>query len=305
MPSLAYCATLNNYTPDDVAILRTPRSELCYIIVGHEVGESGTPHLQIYFQLARQVKFSTIKNWDVFTRMHLEVARGSDDDNFEYCSKQGNYFEVGERKSMGRKGARNDLLSVKKAIENGDNYISLLSSHSQVCAMYPRFVKDYIQATLMDKELRSLQEEFSSASLKPWQNALRDVLLEDPHPRRILWMWEGKGNVGKSWMAKYMMAMHGAILLTPGKKADMAYIYSQNPSKIVIMDLSRTTAPSDNGHYLDGIYSLAEDIKNGVVTSYKYDSKTILTKSTHVVIFANFPPDMTKWSEDRYFIKCL
>ena len=127
MPTLCYCATLNNHTPEDVATLRTPRSELSYIIVGHEVGDSGTPHLQIYFQLAKAVRFNTIRSWDVFSRMHLESARGSDEDNFQYCSKQGNYFEIGTRKHN-KPGIRTDLLSVKKATDNGESYVSLLSS---------------------------------------------------------------------------------------------------------------------------------------------------------------------------------
>ena len=94
--------------------------------------------------------------------------------------------------------------------------------------------------------------------------------------------------------------------MTPGKKADMAYVYSKNPSKIVIFDLSRTTAPSEGKeHYFDGVYSLAEDLKNGMITSYKYDSTNVLTTGCHVVFFANFLPDMTKWSDDRYFITHL
>lgn len=307
MPVLAYCATLNNYTPEDVAVLRTPNSRLAYIVVGHEMGENGTPHLQIYFQLEKQTKLSTIKNWGgPWAKMHLESARGTDVEASDYCKKDGHYFEVGSCKSMGRAGQRNDLLSLKQAIRDGATYDVLLETHFETCAMYSRFVKDVLKQEAMNKELALLREDLQSSLLRPWQKALLDVVSEDPHPRRIYWMWENKGNVGKSWMAKYLMAMKDAILLTPGKKADMAYIYSQKPSKIVIFDLSRTTAPSEDRNYtLDSVYSLAEDIKNGMVTSYKYDSCNVLSRGTHVVVFANFEPDLTKWSSDRYFIKCL
>jgi hypothetical protein len=75
---LAYCATLNNYTLEDVAHGRcTSYAEfkLNYIIVGHEVGEQGTLHIQIYIQLASQAKII----WDMsqiskYIRM-LHVSR--------------------------------------------------------------------------------------------------------------------------------------------------------------------------------------------------------------------------------------
>lgn len=306
MPVLAYCATLNNYTPEDVAILRTPNSKLRYIIVGHEVGESGTPHLQIYFQLEKQAKLTTIKNWGgPFARMHFEAARGSPVQASDYCKKEGNFFELGERKEN-KPGARSDLDALHNAIRDGKTYDEICEEHFEASCKYSRFIKERIQALATEKELHLLREAFASASLKPWQQALLDVVDAEVNPRKIHWLWESNGNVGKSWMAKYLMALRGAVLMTPGKKADMAYVYSKNPSKIVIFDLSRTTAPSEGKeHFLDGVYSLAEDLKNGMITSYKYDSTNVLTTGCHVIFFANYLPDMTKWSDDRYFITHL
>ena len=98
---LAYCATLNNYTEEDVAILRTPNSKLKYIIVGHEIGSEGTPHLQIYFQLEKQTMITTMKNWGgPWAKMHFEGARGTDEETSTYCMKDGNFFEVGQSKMM-------------------------------------------------------------------------------------------------------------------------------------------------------------------------------------------------------------
>ena len=41
-------------------------------------------------------------------------------------------------------------------------------------------------------------------------------------------------------------------------------------------------------------------LKNGRVVSTKYDSKTIFFPIPHVIFFANFEPDYTKWSADLY-----
>jgi len=307
MPTLAYCATLNNYTPEDVAVLRTPNAKLKYIIVGHEVGEQGTPHLQIYFQLEKQVLMRVIKNWGgPWSRMHFEAARGTNTEAADYCKKEGNYFELGEMRSMGRKGARNDLEEVKQAIERGESYDEICDTHFQQAASFSKFIKERVQARDSAKQQDSLRELYSSAVLRPWQQAIMDVVEETACPRKIHWIWETEGNVGKSWMANYLGAMHGATILTSGKKVDMAYIYAQKPTKIVLFDLARTNEATDERkHYLDGVYSLAEDLKNGRVVSTKYESKTVFFRPPHVIFFANFEPDYTKWSGDRYFVTRL
>jgi hypothetical protein len=118
MPTLAYSATLNNYTEDDVATLRNGHQTVSYLICGHEVGELETPHLQIYFQLDRQVKITTIKRWGgPWARMHFETSRGSDVDNYAYCIKDGSFWEIGERRGMPGKGTRMDLISLQNDIK--------------------------------------------------------------------------------------------------------------------------------------------------------------------------------------------
>ena len=114
-------------------------------------------------------------------------------------------------------------------------------------------------------------------------------------PRKIMWYWDQSGNTGKSFMANYLGLLHGATILTGGKYPDMAYIYAQKPTNIVIFDLSRTTED-----YMTAIYSMSEHLKNGRIVSTKYESKTIWTGNPHVIVFANFKPDPNKWSTDRY-----
>lgn len=307
MPVLAYCATLNNYTPADVAVLRTPNTKLAYIIVGHEVGESGTPHLQIYFQLEKQCKMSTIKNWGgPWGRMHFEAARGTDVEASTYCKKDGNFFELGSRKVMGRKGARNDLESVKEAINEGKSYDEICDEHFNQSAKYSKFIRERVQARDSKKQEDSLRESLSSSVLRPWQAALLAVTEEEACPRKIHWVWEEVGNKGKSWMATYLGVVGGALVLTAARKLDLTYIYAKNPKKVVVFDLTRTAAPDeDRKRAMDGIYSLAEELKNGHLVSTKYEPIDIYFRPPHVIFLANFEPDYTKWSGDRYFVTKL
>jgi hypothetical protein len=320
MPILAYCTTLNNYTEDDVAELRKTNPKLRYMIVGHETSSTGTRHLQIYFQLRKQVKMSTIKAWGgPWARMHFEIAKGQSD-LFEhekrgefhkpysatgYCMKEGNFFEIGTRFTMGKKGKRSDIDAVKQAIHDGLSYDQICDLHFDVTSRISKFVRERVMARDSKSTLASLQDKFRSAQLRQWQQELLDIIKNEPDPRNIKWIWDSKGNTGKSWMATYLGAIHGATLLTPGKKADLAFIFSQKPTSVVVFDLSRTSEPDEGKNSLDSIYSLAEDLKNGRVVSTKYESKTIFYTPCHVIFFANFPPDMSKWSPDRYDIQEL
>lgn len=80
--------TLNNYTQDELTTLLQDLGKHQYII-GKEVGESGTPHLQGYIEFATPVKFRTIKK--ILPRAHLEKAKGNKQQNIDYCSKDGNF----------------------------------------------------------------------------------------------------------------------------------------------------------------------------------------------------------------------
>jgi hypothetical protein len=300
---------LNNYTAQEVATLKNGRIEIQYFIAGHEIGEEcGTPHLQCYFQLTKQVKITTMHKWPGWERMaHIQSAKGTDEEASAYCKKDGNYWEIGERKKMGKKGARNDLASIQEAIDKGETYDMICDTQFNTAAKFHKFIKERVQARDSQSQLNCLKKRYESSVLRPWQNALMDVVLEDPNPRHIHWIWEPTGKVGKSWIANYMGALHGATVLTSGKKVDLAYIYAQKPTKIVLFDLSRTTETSEDSrkHYLDGIYSLAEDLKNGRIVSTKYESKTVFFQEPHVIFFANFEPDYTKWSADRYVVTKL
>lgn len=67
-----------------------------YIIVGKEVGECGTPHLQGYIEWDNARSLASVKS--KLPRAHLEIARGNSAENEAYCKKDNEIFrEEGER----------------------------------------------------------------------------------------------------------------------------------------------------------------------------------------------------------------
>lgn len=310
MARYGYCFTLNNYTPANEVTLQGAIGQcgISYLSYGREVGEQGTPHLQGYLQSNQKNKSRFHQKLGIYVMPQERSAIQARN----YTQKDGDFWESGEfndsiKGSMEKKpGARNDLEEVKKAINSGISYDEICETHFQQAAMYGRFIKERIQARDSNTQLDSLRKGFESSALRPWQQDLLDVVTDNPHPRQILWIWEKDGNTGKSWLANYLGTLYSACVLNAGRKTDMAYIYSQKPAPIVIFDLPRTTeASEDRKHILDGTYSLAEDLKNGRITSTKYESKTIFFSTPHVIFFANFEPDYTKWSSDRYAVKNL
>ena len=90
-PKKHWCFTLNNYTEDDVATIRSIPSE--YTCFGREVGESGTPHLQGYLSFRTKKRLSGVKK--LIPRAHWEAAKGNPSQNRAYCSKDGSFEEQG------------------------------------------------------------------------------------------------------------------------------------------------------------------------------------------------------------------
>eukprot|EP01046_Picozoa_sp_COSAG06_P052502 COSAG06_NODE_8831_length_2059_cov_172.021939_2_plen_287_part_00 len=90
-PKKRWCLTLNNYSDNEyfnlIDSLSSDSSNK--FIIGKEVGESGTPHLQIYINFYKKTRFSAIKK--INNRFHIESAKGSEIENIKYCSKDGKY----------------------------------------------------------------------------------------------------------------------------------------------------------------------------------------------------------------------
>lgn len=93
MRARAFCFTLNNYTEFEEAAISEIKTR--YTIFGRETGEQGTKHLQgyLYFENARSHEAVRA----LVPRAHIEVARGDATANYKYCTKDGDYYEHGDK----------------------------------------------------------------------------------------------------------------------------------------------------------------------------------------------------------------
>ncbi len=88
--SRKWCFTLNNYTEDEYnsIIVYTSKKNLKYVL-GKEVGENGTPHIQGYIESKSPMLFTSMKK--LLPRAHWEKGKGNTEQNLNYCSKDGNF----------------------------------------------------------------------------------------------------------------------------------------------------------------------------------------------------------------------
>jgi len=113
----AFVFTVNNYTDADCDNVFHIQTKAQYIVVGKEVGEQGTPHLQGYMYFSSPRNFTAIKK--LLPRGHIEVAKAEAKKNREYCIKGGDILV--ESGVMPTQGARNDIEQVRHELKEGAN----------------------------------------------------------------------------------------------------------------------------------------------------------------------------------------
>ena len=87
--SISYCITWNNYKDEDILKFKEFLSSKCAkYIYQFEVGENGTKHIQGFFKLLKKERITGLKKI-LGNGPHFEKPRGSEDDNYNYCSKEG------------------------------------------------------------------------------------------------------------------------------------------------------------------------------------------------------------------------
>lgn len=160
-------------------------------------------------------------------------------------------------------------------------------------------VKDtgiWIHGCKIPKEIKII----NPIQMFPWQIEILEIINNYKIDRSIYWFWEAIGGIGKTEMCRYLAVKHDALILG-GKAADMKYAIAQyfirtgfHP-ELVIFDIPRTSES-----FLS--YSGLEEVKNALFFSNKYESGQYVGNPPCVIVFANFEPDVSKMSTDRWVI---
>jgi len=245
-----YCFTFNNYTEQEYEnIIEWSKGHCFKYVIGKEIGESGTPHLQGYFELNKGVRMriTEFKKIPCLYKCRFASCNGNENHNVNYCSK--------------------------------DDKDCVASNNINI-----------------EEELKIITE------LYPWQSELEDIILNCKDGRKIHWIYEKEGGVGKTEFVKYMVARHCCLLCGGGKKNDVINLVYNNKDymkrrglKVVLFNITRYTKNCIS-------YAELEYIKDGIIINNKFETGSFICNRPTVAIFANSLPKIDKMSYDKWNI---
>lgn len=137
------------------------------------------------------------------------------------------------------------------------------------------------------------------AEPREWQAKVLAEVKLPPDNRTVNWYVDEAGGKGKTSLCKHLCMNYNALLVG-GKANDIKYgivewIKTKGDLEIVVINITRSME-----QYIS--YEAIESVKDGIFFSGKYESGMCIFNSPHVYVFANFEPDYTKLTEDRWNI---
>lgn len=112
-----WCLTWNNFPDGYMSVFEN--SNCNYFVLGTEVGESGTKHIQGYIEFATNRKLARLKK-ELGDSIHWEKRKGTAAQAADYCKKDGDFVEWGEiSKGAANQGRRTDIENVRELALGG------------------------------------------------------------------------------------------------------------------------------------------------------------------------------------------
>ncbi|AMB42952.1 putative Rep protein [Circovirus-like genome DCCV-1] len=182
--------TINNWTEE--IWLEVTQFDWLYVVVGKEIGESGTPHLQGYGCFHKKQRYATLaRKW----KGHFEVSRGTPQQASDYCKKGGDYFEKGELpESQSAKGgeATKKLYEDAFSLAQKGEILSIPEPlRTRFYATYKKVAKDYMPKPESLSELKNL---WICGEAGVGKTVLADLILPDAYSKNCNKWWDGYQN---------------------------------------------------------------------------------------------------------------
>lgn len=260
----------------------------------HETGESGYEHTHLMICMDNKFQTTNCRYFDI-DGLHPNVEGVK---NYEasknYIKKAGEYWGMIADEKEGYMPILVERIQKAPSLTEAMKLGRFISDASGIKAIYDA------RKPGEEEALR----EFQVAKPRGWQIGLWDQLLYPGNDRQINWLWDAKGGSGKTYFMKMFYANHPddtIVMFAISRAIDAMNLISNaieigKKMKYVFINLTRQL--EDRGQ----VYTIIEQIKDGWITNNKYKCLTIPNKSPHVTVFANFEPDRSKLSMDRWCV---
>lgn len=195
------CFTVNNYETeiyDELdKFIQQEQHKIKFMCIGEEIGKSGTPHLQGFIHIDEQPRNMGIKAWKEympagFTRAHFSNARGTDEQNEKYCSKDGPFITVG--KPTNSKDKFQEIFELAKT-----------DVEAAIAIDYEFGIKNYNALQAINRKHYNPQMQCALPELREWQQRVMEKLKNQPE-RKILFVVDSEGGKGKSVLCKHLLS---------------------------------------------------------------------------------------------------
>lgn len=301
--STKYQITINykeegKYNKEDIKYIEELYDTKLFYCVAYclEEGEEHTKHMHVFLQYKRRIRFQTVlRRIELSKCYHLEMCRGSCEDNINYIKKQRVYKIFGQYVEIGSNSGKKLILYDK--IMECHNYNEVLKIEG--IEKYINYAKEVWKVRQEKLNLNNISY-YSEITLNPLQSFLFDEIIfkntdDNIFDRSVYIVSDVKGGSGKTLFCKYLIARNFNVFYTNGGKFnDLAYNY--NGEDIVIFDISRSK------RFEDINFDFIECVKNGIIRCNKYEGglKTC-PNNVRVLIFTNYEPELfyDKFSLDR------
>ncbi|QIK03942.1 replication-associated protein [Northern red-backed vole stool-associated alphasatellite 129] len=282
-----WCFTLNNPGENRIPFDAKIVQYLCYQL---EEGASKTPHYQGFIQFVD--KKTTLKRAKLFLgdRCHLEAMKAKDPmDAIRYAKKdEGRLDGPWEEGQLLVPGSSKRKRARAEAEYEADPESFAFDDPNRASRIEAKRRREWFE-----NDQRNQLDTMD----RPWQVALRKELDEAPDDRTIHWVYGPLGGEGKTTFLKALVKS-GWECLTASSLMDMKYQYTRHlvMDKHLVIDIPRRV---HREHY-SAVYQVIEEVKNGIVTSTKYEVvKMFAYHNVHVVVMSNHMPDYEYISRDR------
>ncbi len=261
--STRWCFTLNNYSPEEVALLQEhvllETSKVKFLTWGEEVGEEGTPHLQGCVFLDTTQSLVYVKRV-LSPRAHWEKMAGRPQAAIDYCHKDAHNVWSWGTPPKGA-GTRTDIAMMHEDLQANVPLQEISNRHFGLFLRYSRGVERW--------------------------TSLNSSGLDRPAPQ-ILWIY-GESGTGKSLAAKEVVATVGpeqvyALSATPTG----AWWDGYTGQKYVLMDDFR-------GNWMPHFQALRT--LDGGQLQVAFKGGMVWLKATRFIVTSNKPPQDT-YAED-------
>lgn len=253
--------TLNNPTDHDIEIVKAWAIHHPVMVVTHEVGKQGTPHLQgrIHWSTAR--RFAAVKKELPKARWSYSVCPKHN----SYPLKQGSNIIVNQDNR--RPGTRTDVVGIMKMVDDGKNDYEIMQEFPNTAFRCHAATANYRRVKAATKPKTTKYKHLRWPLVTIWDRS---------------WVVWGEPGIGKTQWA--LAHFNHALLVT--HKDDLKRFLPGVTDGIIFDDMDFRHWPRTTQiHLTDTEEDRTIDVKNGAVTIPEYTKKIFLTNEIDGYMF--------------------